>query len=265
MSTERPDDARSVDDAVDQAWRATSNEGPSARIDAAILAAARAEVGREQERPVAGGALPARKAVPPRRMRWASWQPLAAAATVAGLAFVLVQTIPRDNDVAPAISIEQTAPAPARAPAVISTEATGESEDRETTTDTAAGAAPEVQSTLPAFESRSEAPTPMAPVPPPPAQTRSLPPAEAPSTASIEAAPAGVAAHADRALGRSRAAMEATASVLEPEAWAARIEELYGSGDRASAADELRAFRAAHPEADRHLAEALRDWAATVE
>jgi len=101
MSTERPGDTRPVDDAVDQAWREASTEGPSARIDAAILEAARAEVARK----------PAAKAAPISRGRrdwWTRWQPLAAAATVAGFAFILVQTIPRDREVAPPIAIEMS-------------------------------------------------------------------------------------------------------------------------------------------------------------
>jgi hypothetical protein len=43
MSTERPGEERPVDEAVDQAWRDASTEGPSHAIDAAIREAARAE------------------------------------------------------------------------------------------------------------------------------------------------------------------------------------------------------------------------------
>ena len=81
----------SDDPAVVRAWRQASDEQPPERIDAAILAAARRSV--EAQHP---GALAS--PVPQRtRSRWMKWQPLAAAATVAGLAFVLVQTLPRER------------------------------------------------------------------------------------------------------------------------------------------------------------------------
>jgi hypothetical protein len=52
---------------------------------------------------------------------------------------------------------------------------------------------------------------------------------------------------------------------LPPAKWAALIETLYSSGDRATAAAQLRAFRIEHSDADRYLPEALRDWASTIE
>ena len=86
MTEQRRDD-RVTDANVDAAWRQAASEQPPAEVDAAILAAARAAVRRDaQER------LPAR---PPRR--WAKWQPLAAAAGVIGLSFLLVQMLPRDH------------------------------------------------------------------------------------------------------------------------------------------------------------------------
>lgn len=106
---ERPGSA-GEDAAVTRAWRQASDEQPPARLDAGILAAAHRSV---EDAEAGAKTVP----VPPRaRHRWMKWQPLAAAATVAGLAFVLVQTLPREREVAPPIRIEAQAPAPAPAP-----------------------------------------------------------------------------------------------------------------------------------------------------
>ncbi|MGB5103340.1 MAG: hypothetical protein WBO04_08470, partial [Steroidobacteraceae bacterium] len=73
------------------------------------------------------------------------------------------------------------------------------------------------------------------------------------------------AAQAGRELGESQRAVDSTPVAVTPEAWAARVEELFVAGDQVAAAATLRAFRAAHADADRYLAEDLRDWAGTVE
>jgi hypothetical protein len=52
---------------------------------------------------------------------------------------------------------------------------------------------------------------------------------------------------------------------LTAEDWAARVQALYASGDVAGAADTLRAFRVADPDADKYLPHSMRDWARTVE
>jgi len=271
MSNGRPDEPRPVDDGVDQAWRAASTEVPGSRIDAAILDAARAEVGRDPRRPVGAGGATA----PRRPNRWTAWQPLAAAATVAGLAFVLVQTIPRDRDVAPPIAVEQVrpeaaAPAEGDSPAADESRAPAGPIPAPPAADTGATryeATPEITS-----ERAVEAPAApiAAPAAAPPVaasaesrdeQTlRSRAPAPAPAAAS-----AGIAAQAERALGESQRAMKSATSGLGPEAWAARIGQLLAAGDQQAAEAELRAFRAAHADADRYLADDLRDWAATVE
>lgn len=276
MSTGRRDDDRSVDEAVDQAWRGASDEEPGPRLDAAILAAARAEA--ERARGVATGRPgTAPRPAPPRvRDWWTSWQPLATVATVAGLAFVLIQTIPRERDVAPPIAVERAQPEASQAPAA------GEARD--------AGAAP------PAFEARSatDEPASFTPEPPAPAAATTAPPARAPSstpppapaevpatapvaeTAESVAAPptrnrpaaaaqTGVAAEADRALGESQRAMKSAEAPRAPEDWAARIEELLQAGDPVAAAEELRAFRAVYADADAYLPEGRRDWAVAVD
>lgn len=233
MSTERPGDTRPVNEIVDQAWRDASTEVPGPRSDAAILAAARAEVARK----------PAADAAPGLRGRrdwWTRWQPLAAAATVAGLAFVLVQMIPRDRDVAPQLAIEKSRP-----------QVSGAAPSAEPSAPSADAAAPVLEAAPPAVTS-NEAATP-------------------PPTGSAVATEAEAPTEADAAAGaRYRAAAPAPSPaavpvpVLAPEDWAVRIESLYDAGDLAGAAAELKAFRAEYQDADRHLPETLHEWAATV-
>ncbi|EFK95646.1 hypothetical protein LDC_2342 [sediment metagenome] len=55
------------------------------------------------------------------------------------------------------------------------------------------------------------------------------------------------------------------AAALDTAAWAERIAALHRSGDITAAADALRAFRAADPDADAYLPDSLREWARTVE
>lgn len=257
MSTERPGGERPVDDAVDQAWREASTEGPSPRIDAAILAAARAEITRK----------PATEAAPSARARrdwWTRWQPLAAAAAVAGLAFVLVQTIPRDRDVTPPIAVEtsrQQAPivAPAAEPSAPAAEVAQPAEAARSVD------VPPVGETPPATKSSEAAVL-------PPAGNAVATEAEASAGAAPNAADrSAVAAEADAAAGTRYRAAPARSSAavpappLAPAEWAARIESLHDAGDLAGAAAELRAFRAEYQDADRHLPDALREWAASVE
>jgi cell division septation protein DedD len=207
MSTKRPGDERRFDGNLNHVWREGSHETPPSHVDAAILAAAREESRRTHR-------------------RWfTDWQTLAAAATVAGLAFVLVQLIPRDR------SIEQ----PVGVPSAPANQASRlESHQRD--------APPEVvevpaQAALPAgsLAKQTAAAADMRAAAPP------APTLEAPAAARAEA---GLA--------------------MTPAQWAARIEALYRSGDVKAAESELRAFRTADAGADQHLPVALRAWAATV-
>jgi len=109
------------DPSLVRAWREASDEQPPARLDAAILAAAR----RSVEAQDAG--VPARPVPQRTRSRWMKWQPLAAAATVAGLAFVLVQTQPRERSDADAAR----APAAEAAPDIADTTRQAETDPRE--------------------------------------------------------------------------------------------------------------------------------------
>jgi hypothetical protein len=218
MTEQRRDD-RVTDAAVDAAWRQAAGEQPPAEVDAAILAAARDAVRRDaQER------LPAR---PPRR--WANWQPLAAAAGVIGLSFLLVQMLPRDPLTRP--RAKQDAP---RAPAA------------ESALDSVAPE-PSAGATHPARVEELASP----PATPPRAVVRPsvLPPA----------APA-----APRAAAEATARQSIAARPESPADWAGRIAALHDAGDLAAAETELRAFRAAHPDADGYLPEPVREWANSV-
>jgi hypothetical protein len=77
---------------------------------------------------------------------------------------------------------------------------------------------------------------------------------------SAGAAQGGIAATASASAARR----DAVASV-NAEDWAARVAALYDAGTVTEAADALRAFRAAYPDADEYLPEPLRDWARTIE
>lgn len=233
MIDERRRDVGLADAAVDAAWRNASDDLPPARVDAVILAAARAAVHDDA-------------AMRPSRARhpwWTRWQPLAAAAGVVGLAFVLVQTIPRDGT-GPA-----TRPAQESAP---SSRAEVEHEARD------AAAAPEPAAQLHSKESS----VPEAP-PAPPTGVTGKSAAERPSIASGVASETAMAPAAIAGAARNAAAPSAAAP-RSPEAWAQHIAALHAEGDVAAAAGELRAFRAAYADADRYLPQALHAWAASL-
>jgi len=231
MSNARRDDERPGDSAIDQAWRAAATDEPSAQLDATILAAARAVTARAKSSPT----------TPAVRHWWAHWQPLAAAAGVAGLAFTIVQMLPREADVPATPSAEQA----------IERALPGR---RENTTQERAAPPPaprEADTERPAAAKRAS----------PPAS----PPPSLPSTAAEARDVAGATAEADTSSEqRLRQIAPPAAAPVTPHDWARRIEALYGAGDEAAAADALLAFRAAYPDADQYLAESLQPWAASV-
>ena len=209
MNTRRPDDDDS-DLLLDREWRKASREEPPQHVDAAILAAART-----------------------RRPWFATWQPLAAAAAVAGLAFLLVQLLPSERKLEQPIRMEsqqrsQSTPEPGVAP---SQEPAGKA------------------------VSRSDAAL------EPPQSSR-----ESRADDELAAGTTAPAATAERADARANSSAIAPPTVeMRPAQWATLIETLYASGDLATAAAQLRAFRIEHLDADRYLPEALREWASTVE
>jgi hypothetical protein len=249
-----PSDKDEVQDrSLTQAWRQASDEQPPPELDAAIIAAARKSV---QDR---GATITTVSASPRPRNRWMQWQSLAAAATVAGLAFILVQLMPRDRDVAPPIRMEELAPGQAA-----EDKAAPDSQRARTAVPPPDVAAPAV--TVP--QAKVEAPA--------PAPARS---SEADTVAAGGNGTSMDAAEADQRkavvpeMAGSVSSAAAPAPALErgrsneaPGAAdrAARIATLYASGDIAGAADALRAFRAADPNADTYLPDSLRGWARTV-
>jgi len=253
-----PDKDAVQDGSLTRAWRQASDERPPPELDAAIIAAARKSV---QDR---GAATKTVSASPRPRNRWMQWQPLAAVATVAGLAFILLQLMPRDRDVTPPIRMEESAPgqvaedkvapeiqrprtavpAPeAAAPAVTVPQATAEAE-----AEAAAGAT--------AKTSRADSAAAAG-------NRTSMDAAEADQRKAVAPAIAGRAVSGavpapalERGLGN-----EAPPGAADR---AARIAALYAAGDVTGAADALRAFRAADPDADTYLPDSLRGWARTV-
>jgi hypothetical protein len=280
------------DAALKSAWRNASRETSSPDVDARILAAARAAATAEGKR----------AETPRRRTRWNAvqrWQPLLAAAAVAGLAFVLVP-------------MTLSPPAVERTNAPVATEAADSADSAKTeeirplassgaTDDARASQA--AASQRPARQAppeRAIAPenAPFAPrdvpaskpvVPPPPPAGEATSELMAPSgrarteeptsgssgtrvfgrSGSEVAAPAGRASESAAAAAapvpQAREKYAEDAATLDAAAWAERIDALYRAGDLAAAAQNLRAFRAVDAEADGYLADELRDWARTVE
>lgn len=235
-----PESAR--DAALERAWREASTERPPPHLDAAIVAAARN----------AGATGQARPEPVPGRTRWlARWQPLLAAAAVAGLAVVLVPMLPRDPG--PAMQERQSTSAPASEPAP------------------GVASAPEdatvVKPAPPPAEAR---PGRLESVVPPPRrrdpEREIAAPASTPAPAAAESATESYVREGERGAAADLAGgLGQAASPTQATTWAARIEALHAAGDIEAAARELREFRQAEPRADAYLSEALRDWAQTVE
>lgn len=159
------------------------------------------------------------------------WQPLAAAATVAGLAFVLLQTLPRDREVAPPIRIETPA-----------SPGTGQAARDRSVESAFRSPTPEVAADI----------------------AGSMREAEADQRRAVMAVVPGEAYSAETAAPDPERASAAVAQRSAAD-WAARIEALHASGDLAGAASVLREFRATEPDADARLPESLHEWARTVE
>lgn len=217
MNIERPGDPQALEGAIDRAWHSASNESPAAHVDAAILAAAR---------------TPARSA--------RAWQPYAAAAAVAGLAFVLVQLMPVREPTPTIESRVTTAPA-RQAPVATPAEEAGPVPDATEARDAAAIAPPATAPTT--ATSAESAARPAAPSAPPMEQK------------TLE--------HAG--LAERSAPTPAAAAPINPEAWVRQVLALHDANDLDGAAAELRAFRAAVPDADRYLPAKLQEWAAGIE
>jgi hypothetical protein len=254
MTDERRRDEHAGDAAVDAAWRSVSRDEPPARLDATILAAARAETRRPAPEP----------GVPARRAWWTHWQPLAAAAGVAGLAFVLVQMIPRDEPLRSRPAVERASEAdPPVAPPSGGPPAPGDgpaAEAGKAAPATASGA--RTETTAPARTVAEPVPAPA----PAPARQESRAREAMSNRAAMDAsaestAPSGALAPTG---ALSPAAAPAETVVPAPDDWARHIAALHASGDLDAAAAQLREFRRAYADADGFLPDELRDWASAV-
>lgn len=237
----------SRDDELARAWREVSDEQPPSQLDAAIIAIARKSLPMQESTPNA----------PPVRARYwhrlLQWQPLVAAATVAGLALILAQRVPRDaTDYGQGSSAEKSVTRPERiyvpdgaprhgaVPAAPTAPASPPMAAAENAQDTAG--------TADAAELSGENSVALREVVEP----------EVADRAAVAAA-AEVPSSAARQQGLPKA------SATDTEARAAKIAALHESGDVTAAAGELRALRAADPDAEAYLPHSLRDWARTVE
>ncbi len=204
-----------------------------------------------------------RSSAPSRRSRnWLTrWQPLAAAAGVAGLAFILVQSLPRDRDVAPSIQMEEPVSGPTAAPESIAQPARTPGERGECAS--LPQRLPALKCRTPATDSEHMKRT----VPPPPPVIRPRPESAAGAMDEGSSAIGSAAMRATEVDQRqatvpemsSQAASGAAAAParersneapLSAEDWAARVVALHASGNVTGAADTLRAFRVADPDAD---------------
>ena len=260
------------DAALERAWREASSEQPPSHLDAALLAAARKSVPDRGERPTTP--VPVRT----QSRNWLTqWQPLATAAAVTGLAFVLVQMLPREPTRAPSLQRKESAPVPASTepppPQPLSSsarEATGvgqapnaagpvDRRDRIAAPDPTAEAA--VGNTAPRAEATERDTTPTTDTGPalgePGTDRRKAAESEVTGRAATTATAAPSFPARERSLDN--------AAPLDAPAWAAKIVALHESGDFTAAEHALRAFRASDPDADSYLPESLRDWAGTVE
>jgi hypothetical protein len=270
---------------LERAWREASAEQPPARLDATLVAAARESVAARRGQS-AEPALPSRRRS--RTTPWlARWQPFAAAAAVAGLAFVLVPTMmSREEKLAPAVQRPGSTSAPATAESDSARPSARDS--TEPYEAPARAAAQEVRrepdvgaADRPLGQPEVAAPPASTAVPPPPASTEGAAadttvPMMAPDANFGERSDARSKATASEGAGRvapSAAAAPSSATrdrsaddamVRDAAAWAATIEALHAAGDVVTAERELRAFRAADPDADSHLPDSLRAWAGTV-
>lgn len=270
--------APSADAVMDRAWREASDEQPPAALDAAILAAAHAApstAGDPRGDAAAAGGRPAR--------RFRQWQPLAVAASVAGLAFVLVQVLPREPQVAtresiqremsarepvpPDVAAQRSVPPAVATPGPVPAADTAHESMRSSDAAADVVAATPAATELPEKSLSATAGPAAAEMSAPPvavegeAGTARVPAMEsAPAPASAAKAAAGAAAATDAAR-----ALEHEALRPDPAAWADRIARLHAAGDFVGAATSLRSFRANYARADDYLVPELRDWARSVE
>jgi hypothetical protein len=236
MPADTPDAGDTGDPALDTAWRAHLRDEPPPALDDAILAAAHRAVGSAPHT-IASAA------------RWRAWVPLATAATLAVLAFGVVELLPRDADT-PAVTSEVPASA-----------VTSDAPASAVTSEVTAGAM-----TAPPAGAESKVRGDAAPAARSPRQE--APAREAGQAREARQAPGAAQKREARGDGAGAATMQDRASP-ERAARTARdyvdeITRLRAQGDEQAAIGALHAFRAAYADADARLPEPLRQWAAGV-
>lgn len=277
MSNHDLEDSHSLDRdaAVDRAWRERSAEQPPSQLDAAIIAAA-----RDSARPRARQPNP----VPARNARnWLTqWQPLAAAAVVAALAFGLVQMLPHEQEPAPSLRWKESAPVPNAAeaqpprqpqqqssqprPSQPRGSSTRERSDYRQPSDAKVDVGERERVAAPdgAPEQNAVPAPPVIPAAPTTAE-RAAAQGDVPRMTASDTASRAEATAAAAPSSRADEATRGNATRLDPQAWAAKVVALYESGDVTAAEHALREFRTAFADADAYLPDSLRSWARTME
>jgi hypothetical protein len=296
MTTSDPRDRAALSDPrVDAAWRALSSEEPPKSLDAAIMAAARREVGAGPQE------IAPRETMADRRR----WWPLAAAATIAAIAVGVLQFTTPDQIGAPASDKTVVTDVPAPATRSVPASAAQSVPDMPTTLSRPEETKPEAGNALRAEHAptradspRRQAATPESRAPskrelaagdtsamaepfpaaptqpavaaapvgilaapaPPPASAPLLSAQRAQESASAQPAPLAKMAAGRAADGRADEARAKDHGPLPVAEWIALIRRLRDEGKSADAAKELTAFRVAHSEHEKLLPPDLRDW-----
>jgi hypothetical protein len=245
------------DEDVRQAWRAAATDSPPAHLDAAILAAARAAVRGSAQRSVAA---------PKARPWYREWQPMLAAAAVAGLAFLVIEALPRgEREALPSgPSAAKDEPPPVtndtfhqQPPSAVTAEARA---DAKKAAGPPAGSSREASTDAvkPAASAEPRPAAPPAAVTPAPEAADSLMTASPPATANRERAAGSMDQEGIDSSPQAGAMQQAVAARID------HIVTLYRAGDESAAATELRALRADVEGVDAQLPANLRAWARTV-
>lgn len=266
------------DAAVDAAWRTHLVDEPPRALDDAILAAAHRAV----------SAPPVDAHRPATRGRWQSWAPLAAAATLAVVAFGVVELAPHDEDraavsIAPGTNAPSAANVPPEAPPLVP-EAPASASNAPAPASQTPPAASAPAAAIPDAAAKRALRKPMT-LPPRPleggrAQGNAIAKGEAraPSDAAAlmqrdKFAGEGVARREHRAPAQPPVAAAAPQSAAADRGAGAsaaiddyvkRIALLHAQGADDEAAQVLREFRAAYRDADSLLPRTLHAWAQSV-
>ena len=299
--SERPQDPGEVsDDIVDAAWRARSREQPPSGVDAAIRAAARRAIasgpasGRSRKphsllrnwRPFAAVAAVAVLAFG--LLRWIPQDQLTAVGPNNETGRLTSPSLAKERsaDRAPMSPSEDDAEDSAGSPSLLAQPKSEQKQSAELASDAPvelpAAPPPAAATRLPHAELNATAVAPQ-PAPArgdaatdmshgaPPITARQEPQSEPPESRERYSDTAANVAKARRLEGESTAMQQGSASSAasapaqrEPAAFVHEIEALHAAGVDDRAAEQLRQFRAAYPNADDYLPQDLKAWAASI-